>query len=89
MPSWHHVWYLQKWRSDRRSRFLKYRIDGLVDAARSGKPVVITEVQKNKENPPFIVIKSWNEWAEGNHLEPDSTYGRQWLEVVKIIKDSL
>lgn len=33
-----------KWRS----RFFERRIEGLVDAARSGKPVVITEAQKNK-----------------------------------------
>ncbi|HRO09854.1 MAG TPA: helix-turn-helix domain-containing protein [Saprospiraceae bacterium] len=33
-----------KWRS----RFMKQRMRGLVDAARSGKPVVITEAQKNK-----------------------------------------
>jgi Glycosyltransferase WbsX len=28
----------------------------------------------------FLFIKSWNEWAEGNHLEPDSRFGRKWLE---------
>lgn len=33
-----------KWRS----RFFELRINGLRDAARSGKPVVITEAQKNK-----------------------------------------
>ncbi len=33
-----------KWRG----RFLQNRMEGLVDAARSGKPVVITEAQKNK-----------------------------------------
>jgi transposase len=33
-----------KWRS----RFFKLRVNGLADAARSGKPVSITEAQKNK-----------------------------------------
>lgn len=47
----------------------------------------LEEVEKNCENPPFVVIKSWNEWAEGNHLEPDAKFGRQWLEVVKDMKD--
>lgn len=31
----------------------------------------------------LIFIKSWNEWAEGNHLEPDLRFGRQYLEVIK------
>lgn len=31
----------------------------------------------------IIFIKSWNEWAEGNHLEPDLKFGRQYLEVIK------
>ena len=30
----------------------------------------------------FIFIKSWNEWAEGNHLEPDLKYGLSYLNVI-------
>jgi lipopolysaccharide biosynthesis protein len=30
----------------------------------------------------IVFIKSWNEWAEGNHLEPDLKDGRSYLEVV-------
>jgi Glycosyltransferase WbsX len=36
-------------------------------------------------HPPssrLCVIKSWNEWAEGNYLEPDSTFERGWLDAV-------
>ena len=30
----------------------------------------------------IVFLKSWNEWAEGNHLEPDLRTGSSYLEVV-------
>lgn len=31
----------------------------------------------------IVFIKSWNEWAEGNYLEPDKKDGMRFLEAVK------
>lgn len=31
----------------------------------------------------FVFLKAWNEWAEGNHIEPDQKWGRAWLEVIR------
>src|SRR5690606_16281075 len=47
----------------------------------------VKEMKKNPDNPPFLVIKSWNEWAEGNYLEPDAKYGLKWLEAIKEQED--
>lgn len=31
----------------------------------------------------IVFLKSWNEWAEGNHLEPDLRDGHTYLEVLR------
>ena len=39
-------------------------------------------IVKDKENP-ILFLKSWNEWGEGNMMEPDLTYGRGFIEALK------
>ena len=29
---------------------------------------------------PILFIKSWNEWGEGNYMEPDTTWGKAYIE---------
>jgi len=42
------------------------------------------EVANNyPDDKKLIFIKSWNEWAEGNHLEPDLKFGKAYLEAVR------
>jgi lipopolysaccharide biosynthesis protein len=43
----------------------------------------IESVETFPQERRLIFIKAWNEWAEGNHLEPDLRFGRAYLEVVE------
>lgn len=47
----------------------------------------IDKVSSYPQGERFVFIKSWNEWAEGNHLEPDIKYGCGYLDVVRAFKD--
>ena len=40
-------------------------------------------VRDKQEEHRIITIRSWNEWGEGNYLEPDLKYGRGYLEAIK------
>ena len=42
------------------------------------------DIIRNKEQEHRILfLRSWNEWGEGNYVEPDAEYGTQYLEVIK------
>ena len=41
----------------------------------------IKNVLENKNNP-ICFLKSWNEWGEGNYVEPDLKYGWGYLNVL-------
>lgn len=43
----------------------------------------VSMIKDKPEDEKIIFVKSWNEWAEGNHLEPDLKYGKGYLEAIK------
>jgi hypothetical protein len=44
---------------------------------------VLKQVENSPQEQRIVFVKSWNEWAEGNYLEPDQKFGRGYLEVIK------
>ena len=42
----------------------------------------ILDVVAPKQNK-FVFLKSWNEWGEGNYMEPDEKYGKGYIEALR------
>ena len=39
---------------------------------------------ENKElEHRVIILRSWNEWGEGNYVEPDERWGTAYLDALK------
>lgn len=49
----------------------------------------INKLDFKSETVPIIFIKSWNEWAEGNYLEPDIEYGLGYLDAIEQVCSNL
>ena len=45
--------------------------------------MAIEAVQDKPSDEQIIFIKSWNEWGEGNYLEPDLKYGHGYLKALR------
>lgn len=41
---------------------------------------VLDAVSNKPIEKRFVFLKSWNEWGEGNYMEPDLKYGKGFIE---------
>lgn len=40
-------------------------------------------VSKKTYGNPIVFLKSWNEWGEGNYMEPDLRWGKKYIEALR------
>lgn len=44
---------------------------------------VMEHIKDKPADKRLIILKSWNEWGEGNHIEPDLKYGHAYLDELR------
>jgi lipopolysaccharide biosynthesis protein len=47
---------------------------------------VFQKISKKDECDRIVFLKSWNEWGEGNYMEPDLKYGHGFMDALKKAK---
>ena len=50
---------------------------------------ILQAIEMIKEKAPehqILILKSWNEWGEGNYVEPDQEFGHGWLDAIREVK---
>jgi hypothetical protein len=40
-------------------------------------------IEHKQPEHQILFLKSWNEWAEGNYVEPDLRFGHGYLDVLR------
>lgn len=48
---------------------------------------ILNLVKNKKSGEKIVFLRSWNEWAEGNYMEPDLKFGRGYLEALKSARE--
>lgn len=47
------------------------------------------KIRRRPKEEQLMFIKSWNEWAEGNYLEPDTVFHYLYLQKIRLLMDSI
>ncbi len=58
-------------------------LDSTPELFRQHLQEAIEQVAHRRPGKRLVFLKSWNEWAEGNYLEPDLKFGRGYLEACR------
>lgn len=49
--------------------------------------MAINSIKSKPKEQQIVMIRAWNEWGEGNHLEPDLKYGIGYLKAIQRVRE--
>ncbi|MBU3856409.1 glycoside hydrolase family 99-like domain-containing protein [Bacteroides sp. ET225] len=75
IPNWDH--------SPRSGRKAHILINSTPEKFEKHVRTAFAHVKDKPEEHRIVFLKSWNEWAEGNYMEPDLKYGKGYLEALR------
>jgi hypothetical protein len=77
---------LPGWDNTPRSKFRGVVYEGETpELFRKYMEKAVAKVANHSAQHRIVFIKAWNEWAEGNYLEPDSVTGHAYLDAVRSV----
>jgi len=77
---------IPRWdRSPRAGKKACIYINSTPKVFKSNVESVIDMIKDKEDEHKLVFLASWNEWAEGNYIEPDLKYGKEFLNVLKAV----
>lgn len=68
--------------SPRRGKMCSIYTNSTPDVFSSQIKQVLDIIKDKDDEHKIVFLKSWNEWGEGNYVEPDIKYGRGYIDVL-------
>lgn len=75
IPNWDHT--------PRSGRFGKVYQNCTPDLFGKHIDQILTRIENKPDEDKIIFLKSWNEWGEGNYIEPDEEYGEEFIKTLR------
>lgn len=76
---------LPNWDRTPRSKSEALYVNSTPEVFKEALVTLINRISKKEPEHRIIILKSWNEWGEGNYVEPDLQYGHGYLNELRNI----
>ena len=74
-PNWDH--------SPRSGKRARIYVDSTPEHFGEQIDIALSLIQNKEDEHKILFLQSWNEWGEGNYVEPDIRYGHGYLDVLE------